>query len=336
MPSTSLFLDERISWQETSDPSSFYFLGGISLLADNVSLVASWVRDFKRDLRPHLDPNEWYLKGSGKWLKKGESQEFSETRDEAFARWELWSENIAKLRIPYTINAVLVLPSKVFGGRDNRLTERAAQLGAVLNGSMFAILLSLLPLQPTDLEIWIDHVEGPQYDALRWGTEAVQQVAILHDLPLNIIAVEEVTKTDMSSDESQVLQLVDMHIYALSRFILPSGDESFILADFERLPYAYTSGQLEEFLAGAGASDPDTLSRRYYKIGALYHHLRHRIKKNIAVSKRSLVSTMLLMGRDIHHNFGRDVDFAIWMFCNPMWEQGWSKDRLLIDLSQYE
>ena len=125
-----------------------------------------------------------------------------------------------------------------------------------------------------------------------------------------------------------------MHIYALSRFILPAKESNFILADFERMPYAYATDTVQTFLAGVGEKDPDLLAKRYFKIGNLYHHIRHRIVKNVFMNTPYPLSSIILVGATNHFNFGRDVDTALWTFCNTMWE-GWSKDNLLMHLDEY-
>jgi hypothetical protein len=330
--SRSIFLDERSDWRNTPGITLFYFLGGVSLPTDQVATMAQWVRMFKKALRPDLDPNLWYLKGSGAWRQEGVAQELSETRPEAFRRWECWSEHIQQLSVNYAIHATLALPAKIFS--DLEIKPTAQQQEAVLKESMQAVLQSLLLHNLTAVRIWIDYVEGLQREGLRYGVQTLQQIAEEHNLPVVVESVEIVPKTDLASDESHILQFVDMHIYALSRFILPSGDKPFVLADFERLPYAYLKGELAEFLAGTREKDPEHLAQRYWKIGALYHHLRHRIIKNFFWS-RTLASSIVLLGRDVHYNFGRDVDMAIWQFCHPMWEQQPAPPGILIDLDEY-
>lgn len=326
--STYLFLDER-----GAEVERFYFLGGVALSAEGVREVASWVRAFKRTLRPEVDADSWYLKGSGEWVYHGVKN--AELREEAFRRWELWADHLEELRVAYRVHATLVLPDKFLASPDNKLVGRKERRAAVLQAGMLATLLSLEPHEPGSITLWIDRVEGAQGDALKWGTSYMNDVARQHGLSISINSVSEVPKSDTSSDESQILQLVDMHIYALSRFILPSAPEFFILANFERLLYASTSNEMPAFLAGSGDAAPDVLASRYYKISSIYHHLRHRIAKNIFTGTGKPVSSMILVGGTTHLNFGHDVDAALWRFCNPMWE-GWSRKQLLMDLEAYE
>ena len=134
----------------------------------------------------------------------------------------------------------------------------------------------------------------------------------------------------MSSDNAQILQLVDMHIYALSRFIQPTPAGR-VLADFEAWPFGHASKTLERFLDGTDVDGPTELIERYFHISTLYHNLRARLIKNVFMGKSSAVSSFVLIGAQKHTNFADALDQAIWLFCNTM---DW-RDARPVDLSAF-
>ena len=158
----SIFLDER-----GIDGDSYYFLGGVVLDTSQVSEMADLVRNFKGRLRPEIDPNEWYLKGSGDWVYRGSKN--SESKEGAFQRWELWAEHAEKIRTRYTIHATLVLPQKFFARAENKHIGSKERRITVLKAGMLATLLNLDLHKPTDISVWMDRVEGVQAQALDWG-----------------------------------------------------------------------------------------------------------------------------------------------------------------------
>lgn len=326
MADSVAFLDER-----GTDAFDFYFLGGVALAPPDVHSLAEWVREFKRALHPEYDPNEWYMKGSGQSIYRGRRQD--DTRQQAFDRWVAWAQRIEHLAVRYSFHATLVLPRKLIGRAGTRPMQRPEQVDCVFKAAMVATLAGLSLRGGRTVDLFVDRVEGAQRDAVMWGVEAINQAAQAEAGLVGVDAVEEVAKDECASDAAHILQFVDMNIYALSRFILPSGSN--ILADFERWPLTHATGNADPRLGAQAAQVPDEAIQRYFDIAKLYHHLRFRFLKNHVSPAGVRQSSIVLVAGENHMNFAHDVDIAIWSFCNTMW-QGWTKERMLMNLNEYE
>ena len=78
------YIDERYGFK--ANPRH-YFVSGISLVDSEKHKIVDFVRQFKKSLRPELNPDEWFLKGSGEWIYN--NQKYRETFEEACKRWLL-------------------------------------------------------------------------------------------------------------------------------------------------------------------------------------------------------------------------------------------------------
>jgi hypothetical protein len=318
----AIYVDERLG----TDTGGFYFLGGIAVDDHARSEIAHFIRTLKLRLMPDIDPHHWYLKADGKHLAGGQVAE--DSKDQAFARWEAFSELLPYLEnTAYSIHTVTILQTpfrrrpELVGLRHEQQVEREMTV------AIGTLLMTLMFKGGQDWAVVTDSVDGRALTAFQAGTQFVRELGESGQSPVKVASVEIVPKTDLCSDDSRVLQFVDSVIYALSRFIIPAGARKSILAEFERWPLNH--------VRGIESSEQEVLrdSLQYFRIAPLYHHLRWKFLKNI-LTRNGQYSSAILVSETEDWNFGSSVDRGIWKLCNTMWP-GWSEDQLLLDLCEH-
>lgn len=222
-----MFLDER-----GTDDDSFYYVGGVVARSQEVPALATWVRQFKAKVRPQYDPNEWYVKGSGEWIAPDGTKR-KDSKEEAFVRWERFADELNTLTVPYSIHAAIVLRQK-YRERFEPPLDKKLKRETIFRAALLPVLLSATYRHPAGVELFVDHVENDQADAVAWAFDSVNRSLEQVGALFRVESAHNVAKDDRSSDTAQVLQLVDILAYALSRFVVPSGKLSSILTDFEQ------------------------------------------------------------------------------------------------------
>lgn len=287
-----LLIDER------EDPTGFMFIGGILIARDDLEKVKRFMIKFKKKFKPNLKPSGWFLKGSG--THEGETKD---SLDHALTRWLLWSKHLGACNFHYQFHSCSLNKNKYHPSSTNK-KYRNIEFYKVLYEGLFD---SLEQHKFSKIEIVTDNIEGAQLTAFNDVVSSYQTTKIKL-----LTAKAPIRKGDLSSFESFTLQFVDMQIYAMSRFIYPSGSN--VLMDFEKFSYAHSSGKIFEINDDHAVN---IMAAKYYIISDMYHHIRNKIKTNICSPNfNEPISTMALISDKIHRNFGSSIDGAIFDFCH--------------------
>ncbi|AVT49761.1 hypothetical protein [Shewanella baltica] len=311
--------DEYILYLDERENDKYLYIGGCLVNRVSSPTLVQPFLNFKNYYRPELNPKDWYMKGSGEWLIKG--SKFAESKDEAFTKWILWTKFLKILKTPYAFHSITIDKIK-FSHKEKSNKNKNIEL---YREAYLALLKTLEIQRYSKISIVTDNIEGAQFKGY---LEAVEQSDSI--LENKIIGKSPVSKSDFFSEHSCWLQFVDMQIYALSRFIYPSGHN--VLMNFEK--YAYDLG-INNWKAPETHEDLLELKVKessYFILKDLYHHLRLRSKKNIhSPNYQSPISTMVLITNKEYLNFAEDVDKAIHEFCN----RNVAKEKITFSIDRY-
>jgi len=292
-----LYLDERES-------NEHLFIGGTLVLDDESSDMTVPLNQYKTLFRPEHQPTEWFLKGSGKWLLNDD--ELEESSDEALTRWILWAKFLKSFDVFYQFHSVSVNKETITyesTSRSRRNVERYQR-------AYEALFRTLEQQRFCKIKVVTDNVEGAQLTGLQ---RAIDESDSYLDKKIQLLP--PIAKTDRSSNHSAWLQFVDMQIYALSRFIFPSGQN--VLMDFEKFAYEHAQGTILGTQQGLGNEKLEFMAAKYYILKDIFHHIRHRLVTNLlSPNYTEPLSTMAIVSAGVNFNFAAAVDGAIHSFCN--------------------
>lgn len=293
----TLYLDERFDKQ-------FTFIGG-SLFDDRViENTANFVLEFKNKFRPEMQPNEWMLKGSGKWIYL--DKEITESKFEALTRWVLWAKSINLADLNFDFHSVTLL-NKKYQYKSKNKRDKNIEKFEVLFDEIFD---SLKVHKNARIRIVTDNMKGAQLAGFENSCEKYKE-------KLNISGVSIIEKQDFSSQESLLLQFVDMQIYAMSRYIVPSNGN--ILMDFEEFAMEHTNGTIHSTAKNKGDFYLHFMAAKYHILKSIFQKTRLTIRKNQFFEKSNIPeSSCRLLSNIKHRNFGDTIDQSIHAFCtNP-------------------
>lgn len=292
----TLYLDER-------ENDEHLFIGGILLESSDSTQIKTSLDLYKNKFRPELLENSWFLKGSGSWLSSDGSH--IESSYEALTRWLLWAKHLKTIDTYYQFHSCSLNKARFVGTEKSRRKQNIERYQTVYK----ALFKTLEQLRFCNITIITDNVEGAQYTGLQ---NAISEAN--GKLVSNLNLIPPIPKEDFSSTNSACLQFVDMQIYAMSRFIFPSGNN--VLMDFEKFAYEHSQGTIHQTMKKLNVQDQFFMAAKYYIIKDIFHHLRHRIIKNLlSPNYDNPVSSMSIISENEYLNFGSDVDSAIHKFC---------------------
>lgn len=311
-----LIIDER-------EDQENLFIGGVLISRADLKELKLFVNKFKKKFRPELNEDSWFLKGSGKCLfenEKGKVDERSDSKEEALTRWVLWSKSLTDLKIYYQFHSCTLAKNKYIP-RENSTRKKNIERYAVAYENLFD---SLEQHKYSKIQIITDNLEGAQRTALEEVSEKyLGRYNNLSEKPL--IA----PKKDFSTEISLALQFVDMQIYAMSRFIYPSGKN--VLMDFENIAQESARGNLENVIKTKGDYEVHLMDAKYHIISDIFHHLKNKFITNLCSPNYEMpISSMVLVTNVIYRNFGYDVSKAVFDFCNI------PQREITFDLTIYE
>lgn len=245
------------------------------------------------------------IKGSGEWVKDNEKQK--ETNFEPLTRWLLWTKALKSINPSYSFHSATLIPKKYPFNSSNKRAKNIEKYEAAFD----AIFESLKAHKNANISIIIDNVSGSEQKAFYNAIEKARS-------EYNISNVTIVEKDDFGGLESSILQFVDMQIYALSRFILPTGSGN-ILVDFEKYPLEYLTDSYSNSSIEKRDCYMQMASAKFHLIKYLYHNLRFSIKKKLSFENTDdLYSSCCLLTRETNRNYGQNIDELIHSFCtNP-------------------
>lgn len=299
-----LFIDER---DITSKNGDAFFLGGILTEKTLLDEINKFTVNFKKKFRPDLNPHKWFLKGSGEWINENfESQK--ESKSEALLRWLLWSEEIEKLDTKYNFHATTTLIDKLTYTHTNK--KKKKQKAEYLTIAFENLLITLLPYKYSKINIVTDNIENIQKDVF-------ENIFNNSRNKFNLQKFEIIKKDDFASLYSNILQFVDMQIYALSRFIMPT-DSGHILMNFEEYVMEYSHKTISNTVKDKGINYIHEIASKHHIIAKLYHHFRWKISQNYHLVELDdeALSSVILISDVTHLNFGYSVNSNIYYFLN--------------------
>ncbi len=293
----TLYLDER-------ENDEHLFIGGILLKSSDSIQIKKSLDLYKNKFRPELLADSWFLKGSGAWLNSDGSQ--VESSYEALTRWMLWAKHLKTIDTYYQFHSCSLNKSRFVGSEKSRQKQNIERYQTVYK----TLFKTLEQLRFCNITIITDNVEGAQYIGLK---NAISEAN--GNLVTNLNLVPPIRKEDFSSADSACLQFVDMQIYAMSRFIFPSGNN--VLMEFEKFAYEHANGTIQKTLENLSEQERYFMIAKYYVLKDIFQHLRHKIvKRLLSPNYDEPVSSMSIISDNEYLNFGSDVDYAIHRFCN--------------------
>ena len=293
-----LFIDER----DLNNGKAF-FLGGVLLSQMEITQISNFIINFKKLFRPETNPEDWFIKGSGIWLDNQDISHY-ETEEEALTRWILWAKEIIKLRASYTIHSSTTLREKIQYTHRKRKKKKSEYYKITFE----SLLDTLMQHQYANITIVTDNIEGGQ-------KKAFDEVLENYTGKINVEELLIIKKENFNSEFSNILQFVDMQIYAISRFIMPT-DSGNILMGFEEFAREHSNKTIKDTMREKGNFYIHMMAAKNHIIAQLYHHLRHRISTGLHMLEFNDLesSSMVLNAKNTYIDFGSDVDKSIWHF----------------------
>lgn len=211
--------------EKPSDNS--FSLVGITTLPMYIPIIASKFRNYKKDLIPDLDPNDWYIKADGKYLFKDPALSgLGASKEDAIARWVQFSSYMDHFRKYYCLHISYLKKNDPSFHKVNRKKLIPKYYESTFRG----IKKSLRLFGGATSDIIFDNLDSNCFRKLEQDK---------HDASV-INSVSRLPKEDFNSDISQVMQFVDMLTYICSRFIFPPNSLA-VLLDFEKYSLSASS-----------------------------------------------------------------------------------------------
>lgn len=301
----TLYLDER-------ENDTHLFIGGCLVGSNEAKDILPELARFKSEFRPENDPMTWFLKGSGMHVGvEADVEDEENLRQDALSRWVLWTKFLKSFNCYYRFHSVSVNKQKfvhVETGRKQKNVERYRR-------AYESLFKTLEQNRHCKITVVTDNVEGAQLTGLQQAVENSDNI-----LERKIILSPPVPKEDFTSVESSWLQFVDMQIYALSRFIFPSGEN--VLMKFEKYPYDSAKGNVQV------SEDPVVINKqgyevaRYFILKDIFHHIRGRfVVRLVSPYYEGTISSMACISDKEVLNFADLVDQSIHGFCNRQFSE---------------
>jgi hypothetical protein len=293
----TLYLDER-------EDKEHLFIGGCLVPDFNAHLLDDELNTFKKTFRPELNASDWFLKGSGSWVTNVGIQK--ETMEEALSRWILWAKFLKTLSSFYRFHSVSIDKEKIIYKETKPKKINVERYQRAYE----ALFKTLEQNRFSKIRVVTDNVEEAQLTGLQ---EAIKNSSSI--LEKEIELYPPVSKKDFSSNFSHWLQFVDMQIYALSRFIFPSGCN--VLMDFEKYSYELSNGNFTISNDSGELMKQRLMVSKYFILRDIFHHLRHRfVTKLVSPNYEKTLSSMVCISDKETLNFADLVDSSIHNFCN--------------------
>ncbi|WP_049535836.1 hypothetical protein [Vibrio harveyi] len=304
--------DEVILYLDERENDTHLFIGGCLVASNEAKDILSQLASFKSEFRPENDPMTWFLKGSGMHVGvDADIEDEDSVRQDALSRWVLWARFLAKFDCYYRFHSVSVNKQKFVHtdiGRKKKNIERYRRAYETL-------FKTLEQNRHCKITVVTDNVEGAQLTGLQQAIDNSDSI-----LERKITLSPPVPKEDFTSVNSSWLQFVDMQIYALSRFIFPSGEN--VLMKFEKYPYDFARGNIEV------SADPAVINQqrfevaRYFILKDIFHHIRrHFVVRLVSSHYQNPISSMACITDKEILNFADLVDESIHAFCNRQFSE---------------
>jgi len=321
-----VFVDEKMGRK------SFMTVGICTDLAGMVK-INSFICRLKAELIPSLDPDAWYIKGSGDWRKdKKKLLTDSDGKESILKMWKFIGQNIGELSSSYKIIGAAILTEAFY--EKNGKQDPVEMLKCVTASLIDKI--SLVTDKP--VQFFTDELNGreekTQLEILNLASKMYED----GEYNTNLVSWHKIGKgQDESPLHSAMLQFTDIIVYALYRFIFPSEAKNFnLLAESQVLPYLTISDTFMENYEEKGTDWYLNICDYYNNASKLYHHIRFQFVKNMWAEiggKSELVSSFSIEGKTINRNFADEIDGAIWNFYNMTNLEG--KSEGIINLEKY-
>ncbi|EGQ8922737.1 DUF3800 domain-containing protein [Vibrio parahaemolyticus] len=301
----TLYLDER-------ENDTHLFIGGCLVASNEAKDILPELASFKSKFRPENDPMTWFLKGSGMHVGVDADVEDEENaRQDALSRWVLWARFLASFGCYYRFHSVSVNKQKFVHSETARKKKNVERYRRAYE----SLFKTLEQNRHSKITVVTDNVEGAQLAGLQEAIDNSDNI-----LERKITLSPPVPKEDFTSVASSWLQFVDMQIYALSRFIFPSGEN--VLMKFEKYPYDSARGDVEM------SKDPVVINQqrfevaRYFILKDIFHHIRrHFVVRLVSPHYETSISSMACITDKEILNFADLVDKSIHGFCNRQFSE---------------
>ncbi|MBR8843423.1 hypothetical protein [Pseudoalteromonas sp. JC3] len=244
--------------EKPSDNS--FSLVGITTLPMYIPIMASKFRDYKKELIPDLDPNNWYIKADGKYLfKDSRVIGVGQKKDDAIARWVLFSSFLDHFRKYYCLHiSYLKKDDPSF-----QKIKRKKVIPKYYESTFRGIKESLQLFGGIPSDIIFDNLDSNCFRKI--------QNDKYNDSFIN--SIQRLPKDDFKSDMAQIMQFVDMLTYICSRFLFPPNSLA-VLLDFEKYSIGFSS---DLYMRYKGYSPSKTDVCAHMVLSNILHQLRFSI-----------------------------------------------------------
>jgi len=325
MPDFSLFLDEKFVPKENR-----FTLVGVMIPSNHISAIVEFMKKYRKVLNPKLFCDDWYIKGDNKHLYK--YNVFNVRKEDlllAKRRWSILGNMLEGLNIEHIFHISTIDTKKYLEGKTNKQRKTATR--QIEYDAMINIFKSLDVYKYNNLQIVIDNVDQ--------AIEKNYKKAINDFYGKNsFIEFTVHPKKDFYSINSNMLQYVDIFLFAIERFLYPNfdykkGQKYNILVDFELYKY-------KDFYSNFNEFEQKIVTDLFENIKNIYHHIRFHTIQNIEVSKdiedenTYIVSSAIYKRDGINYNFGRNLVTKIIGFCNLRSSKRFMSDEAYFNINK--
>ncbi|WP_226036129.1 hypothetical protein [Aquibacillus saliphilus] len=295
-----LFVDEKdsfhpLKWSEKSVYPELFVLLGIGIQQSDFDKLVKSFNEFKKKVRPNLNPMDWELKGakgfkndSGDWCSKEEMKVI----------WIKFAEFLSKLDVPYTIHGVFSDKRAVVHERtyDPPINWKKEGLYSFMRLNFAQLLINTLMVKQADTSTLNIDSEKLEADitlrSLKVYFDEMKDLCINADEELAQIGAE----LDIQMDFNQLgfeknntysvgIQFVDILLYIIYKFM--AGQDVVNLSD-----------NADEKI-------------KYYN--SIMHSIRQHFRKNILLPKKSAI----FMPSKTYNIILKSISkIIIYVFCN--------------------
>lgn len=305
-----LFIDEKDQYHPTKyDNNNIYkelfVLLGIVIKESDFPILYEQFNQFKKRVRPGIDPNAWEIKGARGFLN--EKNKWCE-KEEMIKIWIYFSELLDNLNINFSIHGVFTNKKSITEKKSGIDWEKEG-IHSILRINLGFLLENVLTLRLiasnlhydslsidnklNSLNVYYDEMKSKEIEDELNNT--FQYVINLNDHIRKIVKQTNVNLEfsqlgyEKNNNYSVGIQFVDMIIYAIFKFI--SGQD---LVDLSK-------------------NTEDKL--KYYN--KIINSIRHKFIKNVLLPRNSTISEIsscIKIGRTIDYTFAKELEEEIVKF----------------------
>lgn len=323
-PNYYLFIDEK------KELNNHFCIGGIMISEHEIHKIDTFMKDYKKLIKPQLNTDDWYVKGEGKheYKLKVFHQEIikKENNYDRTRRWSILGTILENLDTNYAFHFSLINELKYVNPNSIR-KERAKERHNAWGKALENLFSTLDVYEYNKLFIITDNIDQAIEKNFNSSIKKFYKNKSFVD------DIQIIKKTEFDTVNSNLLQYVDINLYAITRFILPPEDKGRynILVNFEN--YAY-----KDVKNGKNNFEIEYFASNFEIIKNIFHNIKFHTLKDISLKNngsKSKLSSIVYDGGIVHLNFGSYVMQKINSFCTIRTREEFHSKEKLVELDAF-